>query len=168
MTPEAEQDLRERFDEVVSGLFERMDKTGDQRVDVQEFIDNFHLEYSTLQEEIEELDLRIRDQEHRASQIEGRLTEQRKTEKHTNAVHPAFPDLKIMKQSILSVHIVDARELRPVFGRTANAQIRATIEGNRDSTKETVASNNPVWNEVMTFDIDRGDDTLKVQVLDVE
>ena len=61
MTPEAEQDLRERFDEVVSGLFERMDKTGDQRVDVQEFIDNFHLEYSTLQEEIEELDLRIRD-----------------------------------------------------------------------------------------------------------
>ena len=66
------------------------------------------------------------------------------------------------------MHIVDARELRPHFGRTANAQIRTSIEGNRDSTKETVASNNPVWNEVMTFDIERGDDVLKVQVLDVE
>lgn len=82
-------------------------------------------------------------------------------------MHPALPDLRIMKQSILSVHLVDARELRPAFGRTANAQVRTSIEGNRDSTKETVASNNPVWNEVMTFDIERGDDVLKVEVLDV-
>lgn len=83
-------------------------------------------------------------------------------------MHPAFPDLKIMKQSILSVHLVDARELRPTFGNPVHAQVRTSIEGNRDSTKDTVASNNPVWNEVMTFDIERGDDFLKVQVLDVE
>jgi len=29
MSHEQEADLRERFDEVVTGLFERMDKTGD-------------------------------------------------------------------------------------------------------------------------------------------
>ena len=121
---------------------------------MQEFIDNFHLEYTTLQEEIEELELRIKDQEHRAGQIEGRLAEQKKTEKYTQSRHPAFPELQIMKQSILSVHLVDARELRPAFGRTANAQVRTSIEGNRDATKDTVLSNNPVWNEVITFDIE--------------
>ena len=73
-----------------------------------------------------------------------------------------------MKQSILSVHLVDARELRPAFSKTANAQVRTSIEGNRDATKDTVNSNNPVWNEVITFDILRGDENLKVQVLDVE
>ena len=61
MSPEEEEELRARFDDVVTGLFERMDRTGDQRVDVQEFIDNFHVEYQTLQEEIEELELRIKD-----------------------------------------------------------------------------------------------------------
>jgi len=40
------------------------------------------------------------------------------------------------------------------------------IEGNRATTKENAYSNNPVWNEVSTFDIERGDDTLKVQVID--
>jgi len=60
------------------------------------------------------------------------------------------------------VHLVDARELRPHYGNVANAQVRAVIETNRDTTKETVTSNNPVWNEVMTFDIEKGDDTLKI------
>ena len=32
-------DLRARFDEVVSGLFERMDRSNDQKVDITEFID---------------------------------------------------------------------------------------------------------------------------------
>ena len=67
-----------------------------------------------------------------------------------------------MKQSILSVHLVDARDLRPVFGPVPNAQVKAIIEGNRDSTKDAVQSSNPVWNEVLNFDIERGDDNLKL------
>ena len=73
-----------------------------------------------------------------------------------------------MKQSILSVHVVDARDLRPQFGNVTNAQVRLMIEGTRTNTREIVYSNNPVWNEVISFDIERADDNLKVQVLDVE
>ena len=61
-----------------------------------------------------------------------------------------------MKGSILSVHLIDARELQPVFGNQANAQVRLMIEGNRSSTKENAFSNNPVWNEVSAFDIEQG------------
>ena len=53
--------MRERFDEVVSGLFERMDKDDRQKVDITEFIEQFHAEYTQLQEEIEELELRVKD-----------------------------------------------------------------------------------------------------------
>lgn len=53
--------MRGRFDEVVTGLFDRMDKGEDQKVDINEFIDQFHVEYTTLQEEIEELELRLKD-----------------------------------------------------------------------------------------------------------
>ena len=138
MSVEQEYDLRGRFEEVVTGLFERMDKSGDQRVDVQEFIDVFHYEFVTLTEEIEELEMRIHDQELRAKQVEKRIIDQRKAEKYTNAMHPAFPNQRIMKQSILSVHLIDARELRPVFGPVPNAQVKAMIEGSRDSTKDAV------------------------------
>lgn len=71
-----------------------------------------------------------------------------------------------MKGSILSVHLIDARELQPVFSNQANAQVRLMIEGNRSSTKENAFSNNPVWNEVSAFDIEQGQDVLKVEVLD--
>ena len=59
--PEEFLDLQGRFDDVVTTLFERMDKSGDQRVEVNEFVDAFYYEYTTLLEEIEELELRIRD-----------------------------------------------------------------------------------------------------------
>ena len=62
-----------------------------------------------------------------------------------------------MRGSILSVHVIDARELRPYFSNQANAQVRLLIEGNRSTTKENPNfSNNPVWNEVNTFDIEAG------------
>jgi Ca2+-dependent lipid-binding protein len=72
-----------------------------------------------------------------------------------------------MKQSILSVHVVDARDLRPVFYDAVNAQVRLSIKDTRIYTKEIVFSNNPVWNEVLTFDITDAKDKLKVEVLDV-
>ena len=44
-SPEEEADLRQRFDELVSELLDRMDKGQDQRVDIQEFVDHYHVEY---------------------------------------------------------------------------------------------------------------------------
>lgn len=73
-----------------------------------------------------------------------------------------------MQGSILSVHVIDARDLRPSSGRDANARVRLSIEGNRSSTQEIPGSNNPVWNEVSAFDIIHGTDKLSVQVQDVQ
>lgn len=39
MNQEEVDDLRDRFEEVVSGLFERMDRSEDQRVDKNEFVE---------------------------------------------------------------------------------------------------------------------------------
>ena len=54
-----------------------------------------------------------------------------------------------MQGSILSVHVIDARELRPANGVVANARVRLDIEGNPSRTQEVPSSNNPVWNEVI-------------------
>ena len=58
-----------------------------------------------------------------------------------------------MQGSILSVHVIDARELKGNSGGAANARVRLSIEGNRSNTLEIPGSNNPVWNEVSAFDI---------------
>ena len=82
-------------------------------------------------------------------------------------MHPVFDRQYIMQGSILSVHVIDARELRPSNGPVANARVRLSIEGNRSSTQEIPATNDPVWNEVSAFDIIEGTDKLLVQVQDV-
>ena len=156
--------LRERFDEIVSTLFERMDANEDQTVDRTEFVEQYYSEYTQLQEEIEELELRIKDQNQRSGQIEQRLVEMRRMEKKSRNMHPVFNNQYIMQGSILSVHVIDARDLRPSSGGVANARVRLAIEGNRSSTQEIPGSNNPVWNEVSAFDILEGIEKLSVQV----
>ena len=70
-----------------------------------------------------------------------------------------------MQGSILSVHVIDARELRTANPRvSANARVRLSMEQNRSNTQEVPGTNNPVWNEVIAFDILRGAENLQVQV----
>lgn len=107
-----------------------------------------------MQEEIEELDLRIKDQVQRSHQIEARLDEMRRLEKPSDFLHPIFSDQAIMQGSILSVHVIDARELRPAGNGIVNAaRVRLNIEDNPQRTNEVPNQNNPVWNEVLAFDI---------------
>ncbi len=42
------------------------------------------------------------------------------------------------------------------------------MEGNRSNTNEAQLTNNPVWNEVLAFDIDHGKENLQIQLLDCE
>ena len=131
-------------------------------------MEQYYQEYTQLQEEIEELELRIKDQNQRSAQIEQRLVEMRRMEKKSKNMHPVFDRQYIMQGSILSVHVIDARDLKPSNGPAANARVRLSIEGNRSSTQEIPGSNNPVWNEVSAFDILEGTDKLTVQVQDVQ
>ena len=42
-----------------------------------------------------------------------------------------------------------------------------SIEGETSRTQEIPNTNDPVWNEVIAFDILKGSDTLKLSVIDV-
>lgn len=107
-----------------------MDKDGDQVVILDEFVDAYFVEQRRLQEEIEELNLRIVDSETRASQIEEKLIELRKQEKSSQNRHFKFSNRFIMVGSILSVHVIDARDLVSAQkNRYANAQVKMSIEG---------------------------------------
>lgn len=57
----------------------------------------------------------------RASQISSKLDEMKQVERTTNNPHPVHPGINIMVGSILSVHVIDARDLMTNSGRPANA-----------------------------------------------
>ena len=92
----------------------------------------------------------------------------RVSEKKTANRHFKFDKHFIMVGSILSVHVIDARDLvPPQSNRLANAQVKMQIEGQSEKTQEIPNTNDPVWNEVIAFDIDTGIEKLKLTVNDV-
>ena len=73
-----------------------------------------------------------------------------------------------MVGSILSVHVIDARDLvSSQRGRFPNSQVRMAIEGQSEKTQEIPSTNDPVWNEVIAFDIITGSEKLKLTIMDV-
>ena len=83
-------------------------------------------------EEIEELSYRIQDVITREKEIHQKLEDLKKTEKYqTIATHPNknFRGQKIMLGSILSVHVIDARDIKAANGKSnANSQLKLSIE----------------------------------------
>lgn len=72
-------------------------------------------------------------------------------------MHPARPNRYIMQGSMLNLLVIDARDLVPEQrGRYANAQVRVEIEKQVQKTQEIGQTNDPVWNEMLTFDIRNG------------
>ena len=161
-------EVHEKIKKVIDAVFYRMDTDNSQSIQIQEFVKFYFDLYVENSELVEELELRVKDQEQRAQQIEARLVEMRRLEKPSQMTHSVFQEQAIMQGSILSVHIIDARELRPPQGGIANARVRLSIEGNRSSTQEVPGSNNPVWNEVSAFDILQGNENLLIKVDNVK
>ena len=67
-------------------------------------MEQYYQEYTQLQEEIEELELRIKDQNQRSAQIEQRLVEMRRMEKKSKNMHPVF-DRQYIMQGLSLIHI---------------------------------------------------------------
>jgi hypothetical protein len=81
-------------------------------------------------EEIEELTYRIKDVQIREKEIVEKLGELKKSERLSGQLHPKFQDRQIMVGSILSVHVVDARDIIPGGGyQTASSYLKLSIEG---------------------------------------
>jgi hypothetical protein len=81
-------------------------------------------------EDIEELEFRIKDENTKVKQLSDKLVELRRQEKYTQVRHFKYSDYFIMQGSILSVYVIDARDLRPFSGAgAATPQVRLQIEG---------------------------------------
>ena len=73
----------------------------------------------------------------------------------------------IMENSVLTVHVVEARNLLPMdMEGTSDPYVIMTIEGQRIQTSVKSSDLNPVWNESFTFDIDTGREPLQIEVMD--
>lgn len=87
-----------------------------------------------------------------------KLREVEKTEKLNNK--------GIMIGSILTVHVVEARDLKTISSYESLAPyVELEIEGQRIETSVKQNTVSPVWNESFTFDIELGTEPLKISVL---
>lgn len=81
-------------------------------------------------EDIDELTLRIKDVQIREKEIIEKLGELRQSERYTGQYHPKFRDLQIMVGSILSIHVVDARDIIPTNKYAlANSFLKLSFDG---------------------------------------
>ena len=72
-----------------------------------------------------------------------------------------------MHGSILTVHVVEARDLRPMdMDGTSDPYVVLQIEDQRIETNYKKSTLSPVWNESFTFDIIHGREPLKIVVMD--
>lgn len=72
-----------------------------------------------------------------------------------------------MVGSLLSVHIVEARDLTSMYkDGTSDPYVRITLEGQEIESNVKKGTLNPVWNESFTFEILHGRESMKVMVMD--
>ncbi len=72
-----------------------------------------------------------------------------------------------MEGSILTVHVVEARDLKPMtINGTADPYIVIQVEGQKIESNFKKSTLNPVWNESYTFEIRNGNEKMKLIVMD--
>jgi Ca2+-dependent lipid-binding protein len=73
----------------------------------------------------------------------------------------------LMVGSFLTVHVVEARDLRPMdMDGTSDPYVILEIEDQRIETSFKKSTLNPVWNESFTFEISHGSMPLMIEVMD--
>lgn len=70
-----------------------------------------------------------------------------------------------MYGSILSVHVINGDNLNLKRGGVPSVIVKVSIESQRQMTS-IVGGNHPVWNEILTFDINNGREELILSVED--
>lgn len=134
-----------------------------------EFVEGFFNMQKKMIEDIDELTQRINEVEIREKEIIEKLAELKKSERYTGQNHPKFKNLQIMVGSILSIHVVDARDVIPTPGyANANSYLKLSVDGQASKTLQVANNNDPVWDEVIIFDIRTGKEKLVVQLFDVQ
>ena len=72
-----------------------------------------------------------------------------------------------MENSVLTVSVIEARDLKPMdFEGISDPYVILESAGQTVQTKYQKSTLNPIWEESFTFDIFKGDEILKVVVMD--
>lgn len=72
-----------------------------------------------------------------------------------------------MHGSILTVHVVEARDLKPMdMDGTSDPYVILEIEDQKIETNYKKSTLSPVWNESFTFDVLHGKEPLRIKVMD--
>jgi hypothetical protein len=139
-------------------LFDKMDVNRDGHITVDEFIDSYIEAENLILGRIDLLRKQIADN--------TRQMEAAKRQEIETQAAEQLNEYGIMKGSILTVHVMQARELKAMdLGGTADPYVKLSCEKQFITTQIMERTTSPVWNEMFTFNIAKGTEELLVEVL---
>lgn len=140
-------------------LFAKMDRNQDSVVTTEEFIWSYVDAERLITQRMNELRRQVAENTKQMEETRRKMIEARESEQ--------LNDFGIMKGSVLTVNVVEAQNLKPMdIGGTSDPYVILMCERQKIETKYVTNDLNPVWNEVFTFQIEHGNDDLKVIVMD--
>jgi Ca2+-dependent lipid-binding protein len=69
-----------------------------------------------------------------------------------------------MEGAYVNVRVICATDLQKLMSSPAAMFVAVRCEGRRSETQESLATFEPIWNEVFNFKIKRGDDPLDISL----
>ena len=136
-----------------------IDSNNDGRVTLDEFTRKYVETRQRLQERLNETYKKIVDHKRQRDDMFNKLMQVKATEQ--------LNEYGIMRESLLTVHCVEARDLKPLdMDGTSDPYVILQIEDQRIETTFKKSTLNPVWNESFTFEIHHGRDPLFIEVMD--
>jgi hypothetical protein len=144
---------------VTEEIYNMIDLNRDGRVTLEEFVTKYLDTRQKLSERLNEVYKKIADHKRQRDEMATKLKQVQGTEQ--------LNEYGIMHGSILTVHVVEARDLKPMdMDGTSDPYVILSIEDQRIETNYKKSTLSPVWNESFTFDIMQGRDQLKIVVMD--
>jgi len=145
---------------VTEEIFGMIDINGDGVVTLDEFVTKYLETQYRLQDKLNEVYQKIASHKRQRDEMEEQLIQEKKTE-------VLNPRTGIMNGSVLTVHVVEARDLEPMdMGGSSDPYVRLSIQGQLFNTTYKKSTLNPVWNESAYFDITDAQEPLLVEVFD--
>jgi len=139
-------------------LYKEMDTSRDGKVSIDEF-------WLTYANKIEEYELQIEECKRKSIEIRYEINELN-AQKQDVARSESMNQFGIMDGSVLIVTLWEGKDLVHHAIDRIDPFVMFQCEGQKIESSYKPDSKHPIWNECFTFDIKRGDDPLRITVLD--
>ena len=140
-------------------LFLRMDKDNDGVITIDEFIWSYVEQEDSIQTRIKDIKKSIFENTKKMDEFKKKLIQARTVQ--------SFNSHGVMHGSKVKVEVIDAKDLIPMDRNgLSDPYVVLELGSQREQTKYIRETLNPVWNEEFAFNIETGDETIKVEVWD--